>query len=195
MNMEQRKQLTLQRMKTALIQLLLVKDVNRITVQEIIANADVSRGTFYSYFNDIFDLMEAVENELLEQMGPCSYDPSDPVNDAFPDHFPTFACVRWFEYCAAHRDALLALLGPTGDPYFAYKLERQVRDNIDEHMFQGMEIPHPRDDRCLYHREASVQVFIGLMKYWLQQPEPISAVKIARIAQVDLRHHYEVTRS
>ncbi len=189
MNTEQRKKQTLQKIKHAFIQLLLVKDISHITVSELIGDADISRGTFYAYFNDIYDLMETIENELLDQMGPCSYHPGDPINNDFPDHFPTLACVRWFEYCAANREVLLALLGPTGDSYFVYKLERKIRSNIDEHMFSGLEIPHPHDDRAPYHKEATVQIFIGLMKFWLQQPNPISAKKVARVAAVDLRHH------
>lgn len=44
------------------------KDIFNITVTELIKRADVSRGTFYSHYSDIFSLAEELENEFLREL-------------------------------------------------------------------------------------------------------------------------------
>ncbi|WP_048000659.1 TetR/AcrR family transcriptional regulator C-terminal domain-containing protein [Lactiplantibacillus herbarum] len=48
-----------QRMISSMSQLLQQKEINTITVQNIIDNADFSRGTFYAHFTDKYDVMNA----------------------------------------------------------------------------------------------------------------------------------------
>lgn len=55
--------------RNALAELLKEKKLNRITVQEIVDKADVSRVTFYKYYLDVYDLYEQIEKELLVSMG------------------------------------------------------------------------------------------------------------------------------
>lgn len=56
-----------QAIKTAYLDICREKPLDRITVREIIDRADVSRGTFYAHFMDIFDLQEKVEDEFLTE--------------------------------------------------------------------------------------------------------------------------------
>lgn len=52
----------------AFLLLLQEKNLNKITVTNICKVADINRGTFYSYYNDPFDLMRSIEEELIEKM-------------------------------------------------------------------------------------------------------------------------------
>ncbi|MEH7613978.1 TetR/AcrR family transcriptional regulator, partial [Gottfriedia acidiceleris] len=52
----------------AFLLLLQEKNLNKITVTDICKEADVNRGTFYSYYNDPFDLMRSIEEEMIEKM-------------------------------------------------------------------------------------------------------------------------------
>ncbi|MER2172017.1 MAG: TetR/AcrR family transcriptional regulator, partial [Psychrobacillus psychrodurans] len=52
----------------AFLLLLQEKNLNKITVTEICKEADINRGTFYSYYNDPFDLMRSIEDEMIENM-------------------------------------------------------------------------------------------------------------------------------
>ena len=49
----------------ALAELLTEKELEKITVKEVIEKADVSRVTFYNHFLDIFDLQEKYENNPI----------------------------------------------------------------------------------------------------------------------------------
>lgn len=52
----------------AFLLLLQENNLNKITVTEICKEADINRGTFYSYYNDPFDLMRSIEEEMIEKM-------------------------------------------------------------------------------------------------------------------------------
>ena len=59
---------TRERLRQALTQLLLEKDVRDITVRELTDLADVNRGTFYTHYRDIYDLLEQTENALFGEL-------------------------------------------------------------------------------------------------------------------------------
>ena len=59
---------TKRQIKKALINLLSKKDLSRITVSEITELADIGRGTFYTHYQDIYDLYHSLINELAKDL-------------------------------------------------------------------------------------------------------------------------------
>lgn len=59
---------TRRQLSEALTGLLREKKISEITVKELAQRADVNRGTFYSHYRDIYDMLERIENELLEEL-------------------------------------------------------------------------------------------------------------------------------
>lgn len=56
----------------AYLELLFKKGYSKITVNEVINLADVSRGTFYAHYRDIPDLEEKVEERFIQELkGAC----------------------------------------------------------------------------------------------------------------------------
>ena len=60
----------------SLIQLMEEKEIRDISVKELTDLADINRGTFYLHYNDIYDLLAQMEdelfvefNEILDQIG------------------------------------------------------------------------------------------------------------------------------
>lgn len=51
--------------RNALLQLALEKDVEKITIKELAAKADVDRKTIYNYYNGITEIFGEIENELI----------------------------------------------------------------------------------------------------------------------------------
>ena len=51
--------------RSALLQLALEKDIEKITIKEIAARADVDRKTVYNYYNGISEILGEIENELI----------------------------------------------------------------------------------------------------------------------------------
>lgn len=56
------------RLRQAMTQLMLEKDLSSITVRELTDLADVNRGTFYTHYKDIYDMIEQVENEIFSEL-------------------------------------------------------------------------------------------------------------------------------
>ena len=52
-------------LKEALIDLLKVKSLDKITVTELTEKADVHRGTFYIHYKDVYDLFGSIENDFF----------------------------------------------------------------------------------------------------------------------------------
>ena len=53
--------------RESFLKLLAHKPVRRITVRELCESAGINRGTFYAHYLDVYDLLEQIENELLEE--------------------------------------------------------------------------------------------------------------------------------
>lgn len=54
--------------KESLIQLLQDNEIHNITITDICKEADINRGTFYNYYNDPFDLLQNIEDELFSKV-------------------------------------------------------------------------------------------------------------------------------
>lgn len=54
--------------RRAMIELLAEKELSKITVVDIIRRADLSRNTFYAHYQDVFAVLEEVENDFLSEM-------------------------------------------------------------------------------------------------------------------------------
>lgn len=54
--------------KKALAKLMHEKDLNKITVSDVIREADISRGTFYAHYPDIYSVLEQIETEELKKL-------------------------------------------------------------------------------------------------------------------------------
>ena len=55
-------------LKESLIELLKEKRISNISIKEICERADINRSTFYSHYQDQYDLMHQVEQEVLGEI-------------------------------------------------------------------------------------------------------------------------------
>ena len=54
--------------KKAVAKLIHEKEVSKITVSDIIREADISRGTFYAHYSDVSSVLEQIESEELKAL-------------------------------------------------------------------------------------------------------------------------------
>lgn len=52
----------------AFVELALEKDLEKITVKNIVEKAEISRGTFYAHYADIYAVIEEIENETMGKL-------------------------------------------------------------------------------------------------------------------------------
>ena len=69
LHLDRRTKYSLQVIRSALFELLEIKDLKNITVTDICRLADVNRGTFYKYYDDVPDLFYKIELSIMEEAG------------------------------------------------------------------------------------------------------------------------------
>ena len=77
--MDLRERKTRRSIREAFLELLATKPLERITVKELAARAEISKATFYLHYHSVFDLSEALQRELVDDvvttgstMGECA---------------------------------------------------------------------------------------------------------------------------
>ncbi len=66
--MDRRVKYTKKIIRDTFLDLLQEKEINKITVSEICKNADINRATFYRYYIDVYDLLDKIELDFVEQL-------------------------------------------------------------------------------------------------------------------------------
>lgn len=75
--MDRRIKYTKKTIKDTFIKLLDEKDIKKITVSEICKLADINRATFYRYYIDVYDLLDKIQEEFINELKePYLEDPS-----------------------------------------------------------------------------------------------------------------------
>lgn len=64
--LDARKRYTKMVLKQSFLTLLKERPVNKITVKDVCALAQLNRATFYAHYSDCFALQESIENELID---------------------------------------------------------------------------------------------------------------------------------
>ena len=54
--------------KEAFLHLISNKDISQIRIREIIELADISKGTFYAHYHNLYAVLEDIENENIERL-------------------------------------------------------------------------------------------------------------------------------
>ena len=117
--------------REAMTEMLAVKPLGKITVQELIDRANICRTTFYAHYEDIYDLLDEVENDILTEIRE-GLEELDQAPIRVEEQYPAIEAV--VEVYARHENLIRILNGPNGDPGFdtrlqdtIYEVTRQLR--------------------------------------------------------------------
>ena len=177
--------------RQCLTELLKTKRIRDITVREISEKADINRGTFYLHYRDIFDLMEQIENELLEELEDVlnHFKASDLLSN------PALVFTRVFHLVKENSDMVSILIGQNGDINFVNRLKDIVREKC---LKDWMELFRPgagggrqtsRSSQNTLLDDSAFEAYysftvtgcIGLVQYWLvsglkETPEQLASL-------------------
>lgn len=178
-NMEKQER-TRRKLQDSFMKLYKKSPLEKITVRQVVEDAGVTRSTFYVYYDSVYSVLGAIEDELQEGLGAYfeQYSGEMLQKDALE---PFDSNIKWFEYCRKHREYLRILLGPKGDPSFEYKLRKRLKVDINRMMDRdGMLNDYLRK----YVVEYVVGATLSLTRYWLESDEDLSAEEIAVVANL-----------
>lgn len=109
-------------LKETLTDLLEEKDLRSITVKEITERANINRGTFYLHYLDIYDMIEKLEDEIINNLLEI-IETNNPINmDNY--YLPVF--IKIVEYFYQDKRFCKALLGKNGDINFIEKMKKTM---------------------------------------------------------------------
>ena len=118
------KKRTHERIKKAFAELLAEKKaLNKITVAELSERAEVTRGTFYAHYNNIFEVAEELENELIS-----AFDSSTEHIEHIED-FPIYLH-QIFVFLGANENLYRQLLSSDAPLVFIARLNGQINKTI-----------------------------------------------------------------
>ena len=111
--------------REALTEMLTVKPVGKITVQELIDKANICRTTFYAHYEDLYDLLGEMENDILSEIR-TGLEELDQAPIRVEEQYPAIEAV--VEVYARHEKLIRLLNGPNGDPGFDARLQDTIYD-------------------------------------------------------------------
>ena len=159
-------------LKQALVKLLAEKPASSITVREITSLADVSRGTFYLYYRDVFDMVASCQSELLAEFANIIG-----KIDVCCEDVNYTAVLSTLELVGENSEMFGVLMGPNGSNDFINAmgdiLEKPLANNIGR--LTGNE------NIVSLLRGFFVRGFLGLVEAWLKDGMKESPENLASI--------------
>ena len=151
----------------ALIDLVLEKGYEAVTIREITDRADIGYATFFRHYRDKDELLQDVLDVVLEEL-------SKLLSVINPDTDPAAAGVVFFRYIQQHVEVVRVLLERRA---ILQKLIAVVtRQIVDEHTAQeGSPVPL---EIAAHHL---VSASIALVEWWLDNGMPYSAEQMGQI--------------
>lgn len=184
--LDRRVRKTRQQLQHCLAVLLKEKKIQEITVREITEMADLNRGTFYLHYKDVFDLLEKVESELLDELDGTlqKYQASDLHQRLSLIFTDLFVCVQ------ENAEMVQILLGENGDLNFVNQVKERVREKCLKDWF---ELFNSQDSQLFDAFNAFVvSGCLGLVTYWLQNGMKESPKELAQIAEQMMMHGIKI---
>lgn len=157
-----------------LIQLMEEKDIKDISVKELSDLADINRGTFYLHYNDVYDMLNQIEEELFQEFNGILDRDLANDNTASATFWPTL--LDLFVFLDKNRALSKVLMGPHGDLSFLNRLKGLVKERLRSKM-DNMECSLEHFE---YFYSFMVSGCIGIIECWLNQDNPVSPEDIAR---------------
>ena len=163
--------------QTAFLELVTEIGFYAITVKDITAKADVSRGTFYQHYNDKYDLLASYEKKIKEDLLAAL----TPGRIPFKTDAVKERVIRMFAYCEENLVMMRALLGKKGDAEFQQRMKDMLWGEVfAQHInYAGLarKLDVPEDYLKEYVNSSHYRVF----QTWLEKDSRESPEEIAEI--------------
>ena len=124
------KQETLRHIRSTFIELYAQGGINNITIAELCQKCGIAKSTFYLYYEDKYQVLEKVENEVLDGLRAICYDLSDCDMTQVLTGEPLEKAYNTVLYIKKNAATFRALLGKYGDPSFSYKWKKDIIESF-----------------------------------------------------------------
>ncbi len=162
---------------SALLDLIVERGYEDVSVQDIVDRANVGRSTFYKHFLDKRELLlsgvDGLQELLTQQHAALD------TSEAASARLLGFS-LPLFQHVQSNLRFCRALLGPRSGAIVEPRVQRILADLVQEELAAcvpaGAVLAVPLDVVVQY----TVSAFLGLLRWWMEQPAPCAAEEIDR---------------
>ena len=172
---------TQQLLSQALMDLIIERGYDSISIQDIADRANVSRTTFYLHYKDKDELLFASMTQIYDQLV-GSHEGSGMPIEVTPEDFETLDCKAGdFQHVADYADFYRAMISKHGSVVFIVNvlsyLTEIMQPTLQARLNDGREPKIPLDFIAAFFAGAEV----GVMKWWLENDMKYSPEDMARM--------------
>ena len=102
---DRRVRMTRRLIKDSFLTLLRQKNIAKVTVKDICLGADINRATFYAHYEDVYDLLHKMEDELTENI--CTI---LKLNNTPSQDLTIANCQALLEHIKAHEEFCMVII-------------------------------------------------------------------------------------
>ena len=159
--------------RQAFVELLQEKDLEKITVTDIIRRADINRGTFYAHYQDTRAVIEQIENEIVDKM--LEFLSEFRFQNFFKDPLPLLMKIS--RYLEEDLEFYRILINSSGSEQFLIKL----KNNFVQHMETDTDIPQEmkHSQAFLIRAHFFAGGLVNLYQVWFRGEMDISLNEIS----------------
>ena len=136
-------------LRDAFWQLYSEKPIEKITIKEITELAGYNRGTFYLYYNDVYDILSQIENDILDNIRLAV----DIIQQKDPQDFTNNLSI-FVELMQTYSKYSTVLLGEKGDPQFTSHLKEIIWPLVHRFII-------PFNDHSEYHMKLLAEFYLS----------------------------------
>ena len=161
-------------LKDSLIALMYEKKVKDITIKDITERADLSRGTFYLHYLDIYDLLSQIEDEAIENVKQMLQE-FNAQSNASTYHL----LEQLFNYLYENKQLFQLLLYSNSDTQFLNKLKVFIK-TMGLYTLQNVyKESHP--DQQTYFLSFISSGVLGMTEHWFESGMTLTSAEMATL--------------
>ena len=161
--------LTIQILQNALIKCMLKEHISKISVKRICEIADINRSTFYSHFQNQYDLLEYTCNKVIENIKKY-------MDIEYPNEVRSIShssLTRILDYVKDDADLFTALLSDNCDLDIQKKI---MKEFMTYQLYSGLDLRTKE-----YFYAFGLAGCVSMLQKWLQDGMPETTSRMAEI--------------
>jgi AcrR family transcriptional regulator len=169
-NPDRRVRRTHELLRAALLELILEKGYDRITIQDILDKADVGRSTFYAHFRDKEDLLDRGFDDVRAALRAERDAIEEPAGKKTEFLGPMIVV---FQHVEGHRHLWQPLVRKGGSELALRLLRESAESLLREHL--RSQFPNSSNSRFESALALTAGAFMGLVTWWIENDLPMPA--------------------
>ena len=155
------------------------KYIHEISISELSKAANISRTSFYTYYEDVYSVVEEMETEILDGFEDLNREAEKYNLKKIHVGNPYYIDIKVFEYIDQNREIFKTLLGRYGDPLFRYKYTQVLTNQF----FRKVKLDYELKDDTSLHilRSFLVKGLLGVIEEWIFNQADITPETMERI--------------